>query len=35
MTLLLPIWQCDVLSIFHALELRKALMLEITIQNEM
>ena len=27
MTLLLPIWQCDVLSIFHAVELRKALML--------
>ena len=30
MTLLLPIWQCDVLSIFHAVELRKALMLETT-----
>ena len=32
MTLLLPIWQCDVLSIFHAVELRKALMLETTIK---
>ena len=31
MTLLLPIWQCDVLSIFHAVELRKALMLKTTI----
>ncbi len=31
MTLLLPIWQCDVLSIFHAVNLRKALMLETTI----
>ena len=30
MTLLLPIWQCDVLSVFHAVELRKALMLETT-----
>lgn len=30
MTLLLPTWQCDVLSIFHAVELRKALMLETT-----
>ncbi|MGB6300148.1 MAG: CDP-alcohol phosphatidyltransferase family protein [Rivularia sp. (in: cyanobacteria)] len=30
MTLILPIWQCDVLSIFHAVELRKALMLETT-----
>ncbi len=26
MTLLLPTWQCDILSIFHAVELRKALM---------
>ncbi|MEB3218989.1 MAG: CDP-alcohol phosphatidyltransferase family protein [Nostocales cyanobacterium 94392] len=25
MTLLLPTWQCDILSIFHALELRKTL----------
>jgi len=33
MTLILPIWQCDVLSIFHAVELRKALLLEITIQD--
>ncbi|MBV6622474.1 MAG: CDP-alcohol phosphatidyltransferase family protein [Rivularia sp. (in: Bacteria)] len=32
MTLLLPIWQCDVLSIFHAVKLRKALMLETTIK---
>lgn len=30
MTLILPIWQCDILSIFHAVELRKALMLETT-----
>ncbi|BAY84637.1 CDP-diacylglycerol--glycerol-3-phosphate 3-phosphatidyltransferase [Calothrix parasitica NIES-267] len=30
MTLLLPIWQCDVLSIFHAVKLREALMLETT-----
>ena len=30
MTLILPIWQCDVLSIFHAVDLRKALMLETT-----
>jgi CDP-diacylglycerol--glycerol-3-phosphate 3-phosphatidyltransferase len=33
MTLLLPIWQCDILSIFHALELRKTLMLEISSQD--
>ncbi|MEA5599047.1 CDP-alcohol phosphatidyltransferase family protein [Rivularia sp. UHCC 0363] len=33
MTLLLPTWQCDILSIFHALELRKALMLETTSQD--
>ena len=26
MTLLLPTWQCDILSIFHAVELRKALL---------
>ncbi|PAX53446.1 CDP-alcohol phosphatidyltransferase family protein [Brunnivagina elsteri] len=26
MTLLLPTWQCDILSIFHAVELRKVLM---------
>lgn len=26
MTLLLPTWQCDILSIFHAVELRKTLM---------
>jgi CDP-diacylglycerol--glycerol-3-phosphate 3-phosphatidyltransferase len=32
MTLLLPTWQCDVLSIFHAVELSKALMLETTIK---
>ena len=33
MTLLLPTWQCDVLSIFHALELRKTLRLEATSQG--
>ncbi|MEA5597899.1 CDP-alcohol phosphatidyltransferase family protein [Rivularia sp. UHCC 0363] len=33
MTLLLPTWQCDVLSIFHALELRKTLRLEATSQD--
>ncbi|MEB3219952.1 MAG: CDP-alcohol phosphatidyltransferase family protein [Nostocales cyanobacterium 94392] len=33
MTLLLPTWQCDILSIFHAVELRKVLMLETTSQD--
>lgn len=33
MTLLLPTWQCDILSIFHAVELRKALMHSSTSQD--
>ena len=35
MTLILPTWQCDVLSIFHAMKLRKVFILETTIQDEM
>jgi phosphatidylglycerophosphate synthase len=33
MTLLLPTWQCDILSIFHAVELRKTLMHSSTSQD--
>ncbi|ODG99396.1 CDP-diacylglycerol--glycerol-3-phosphate 3-phosphatidyltransferase [Nostoc sp. KVJ20] len=33
MTLLLPTWQCDILSIFHAVELRKTLMRSPTSQD--
>ncbi|BAT56630.1 CDP-diacylglycerol--glycerol-3-phosphate 3-phosphatidyltransferase (plasmid) [Nostoc sp. NIES-3756] len=33
MTLLLPTWQCDILSIFHVVELRKALMHSSTSQD--
>ncbi len=33
MVLLLPIWQCDILSIFHAVELRKTLMHSSTTQD--
>jgi phosphatidylglycerophosphate synthase len=33
MTLLLPTWQCDILSIFHAVDLRKALMHSSTSQD--
>lgn len=33
MTLLLPTWQCDILSIFHALDLRKTLMHSLASQD--
>ncbi len=33
MTLLLPTWQCDILSIFHTVELRKTLMRSPTSQD--
>jgi phosphatidylglycerophosphate synthase len=33
MTLLLPTWQCDILSLFHAVELRKTLMHSSTSQD--
>jgi phosphatidylglycerophosphate synthase len=33
MTLLLPTWQCDILSIFHAVDLRKTLMYSLTSQD--
>lgn len=28
MTLILPKWQCDILSVFHAMQLRRTLLLE-------
>ncbi len=33
MTLLLPTWQCDILSIFHAIDLRKTLMHSLASQD--
>jgi phosphatidylglycerophosphate synthase len=33
MTLLLPTWQCDILSVFHAIDLRKTLMHSLTSQD--